>query len=102
MLEFPLNVEGDHSRTSCGLPLHQFVLGVGGQAYVETEEFPNYRNSQSKSNTKHPGLITIKAINGAIFVIKMSTVSIRDCRRRHLYLLHINRHHNKMQYYLSN
>lgn len=37
MLEFPLNVEGDHSRTSGALSLHQFMLGVRGKAYVGKE-----------------------------------------------------------------
>lgn len=37
VLQFPLNVEGDHPRTSGALSLHQLMLGVWGQAYVERE-----------------------------------------------------------------
>lgn len=37
VLEFPLNIEGDHPRTSSALFLHHFVLGVRGQACVERQ-----------------------------------------------------------------
>lgn len=36
VFQLPLNVEGDHARTSGALPLHQLVLGMGGEAYVHT------------------------------------------------------------------
>lgn len=38
VLEFPLDVEGDHPRTAGALSLHDVVLGVGGQACVERGE----------------------------------------------------------------
>lgn len=43
VLQFALNVEGDHPRTSGALSLHQLMLGVRGQAYVERGKT---RNSQ--------------------------------------------------------
>lgn len=38
MLEFALNVKGDHSGTAGALFLHHCVLGVRGQAYGETAQ----------------------------------------------------------------
>lgn len=38
VLEFALNVDGDHPRTSGALSLHHFMLRVRGQAYVEREK----------------------------------------------------------------
>lgn len=46
MLEFPFNVEGDHPWTSGALSLHQFVLGVRGQACVDILEKHKKKNSQ--------------------------------------------------------
>lgn len=36
VLEFALNVEGDHPWTASALLLHHSVLGVRGQAYRQT------------------------------------------------------------------
>lgn len=37
MLQVALDVEGDHSRTSGALSLHELVLGVRGQTCAEKE-----------------------------------------------------------------
>lgn len=51
MLKFPLNTEGDHSRTTGALFLHHFILGVRGQACVEREK---HEKATVKENMSGP------------------------------------------------
>lgn len=62
MLQLPLNVEGDHPRTSSALSLHQLMLGVRGQACVKRENM-----QQSAGKDRMCLLNNIHFLNSLLF-----------------------------------